>query len=208
MPAMPDRYQDLVIKDGRFVGEFERMYQEFEDPWCQTALGYVEKSISRQIVVNYIKTFDIRSLVEMGCGLGKTSNFIATNSSVNLLGVDISSTAIKKAKNSYPSLNFEVGDIKEIERYFSFDCLFFSEITWYLLEDRLLDSAFEKMRQGFSGKFFIHNLVFYKGQQKYGLNYFDSLDKFIEFCPFELLGKVEIDIAGSDCIETSCIFRV
>jgi len=187
---MPERYQDLVIKDGRFVGEFEQMYQEFEDPWCQTALGYVEKSISRQIVVNYIRTFDIKSLVEMGCGLGKTSNFIISNSSVNLLGVDISSTAIKKAKNNYPSLNFEVGDVKEIERYFSFDCLFFSEITWYLLEDGLLDSAFEKMRQGFPGKLFIHNLVFYKGQQKYGLNYFDSLDKFIEFCPFELLGKV------------------
>jgi len=205
---MPERYQDLVIKDGRFVGEFEQMYQEFEDPWCQTAPGYVENSISRQIVVNYIMTFDIKSLVEMGCGLGKTSNFIVSNSSVNLLGVDISSTAIKKAKNNYSSLNFEVGDAKEIERYFSFDCLFFSEITWYLLEDGLLDSAFEKMRQGFSGKLFIHNLVFYKGGQKYGLNYFDSLDKFIEFCPFELLGKVEIDIAGSDCIETSCIFRV
>ena len=205
---MPERYQDLVIKDGQFVGEFERMYQEFDDPWCQTSPGYVEKSISRQIVVNYIKAFDIGTLVEMGCGLGKTSDFIASNSDVNILGVDVSKTAIQKARCAYPSLNFEVGDVREIEAFFSFDCLFFSEITWYLLENGLLDAAFEKMHKDFSGKLFIHNLVFYKGQQRYGLNYFDSLGKFIEFCPFRLLGKVEIDITDSDCIETSCIFRV
>lgn len=205
---MTERYQDLVIKDGRFVGEFEQMYQEFEDPWHQTAPGYVEKSISRQIVANYVKIFGIETLVEIGCGLGKTSDFIASNAGVKILGVDVSETAIQKARHNYPSLSFEVGDVREIERFFSFDCLFFSEITWYLLEDRLLDSAFEKMRQDFSGKLFIHNLVFYNGQQRYGLNYFDSLDKFIEFCPFKLLGKVEIDIAGAGTIETSCIFRI
>ena len=49
------RYQDLVIKDGKLIGEFEKMYQLFEDPWNQTKEGYVENSISRQIVVNYIK---------------------------------------------------------------------------------------------------------------------------------------------------------
>lgn len=205
---MSERYQDLVIRDGQFVGEFERMYQEFENPWCQADPGYVKKSISRQVVVNYIKAFNIESLVEVGCGLGKTSDFIVASTNVNLLGIDVSETAVQKARRNYTSLNFEVGDVREIEKFFSFDCLFFSEITWYLLEDRLLDIAFEKMSRGFSGKLFIHNLVFYKGQQRYGLNYFDSLDKFIEFCPFKLLGKVEIDITDSDCIETSCIFRV
>ena len=27
------KYQDLVIKDGKFVGKFEEMYQKFSDPW-------------------------------------------------------------------------------------------------------------------------------------------------------------------------------
>ena len=35
------KYQDLVIKDGKFVGEFEKMYQEFDDPWNQTKEGVV-----------------------------------------------------------------------------------------------------------------------------------------------------------------------
>ena len=29
------RYQDFVIKDGKFIGEFEKMYQNFDDPWNQ-----------------------------------------------------------------------------------------------------------------------------------------------------------------------------
>lgn len=29
------RYQDYVIKDGKFVGEFEKMYQDCDNPWHQ-----------------------------------------------------------------------------------------------------------------------------------------------------------------------------
>lgn len=207
MFLMTKRYQELVIKDGRFVGKFEEMYQEFDDPWSQVELK-IENNISRQIVINYVNKYKISSLVEIGCGLGKTTNFISSNCKADILGVDISKTAINKAKNNYPALFFEVGDVRDIEKFFLYDCIFFSEITWYLLEDNLIDYTFEKMLKGFTGKFFIHNLVFYKGQQKYGLEYFDSLNKFIKYCPFHLLGKVEIDLADSDCIETSCIFRV
>ena len=49
------KYQDLVIKNGKFIGEFEKMYQRFDNPWNQTNKDYVENSISRQIVINYIK---------------------------------------------------------------------------------------------------------------------------------------------------------
>ena len=45
------KYQDYVIKDGKF----EEMYKDFEDPWNQTNSDYVENSISRQAVCNYIK---------------------------------------------------------------------------------------------------------------------------------------------------------
>ena len=27
------KYQDLVIKNGKFIGKFEEMYQKFSDPW-------------------------------------------------------------------------------------------------------------------------------------------------------------------------------
>ena len=34
-----DRYQDYVIKDGKFIGKFEEMYQKFDDPWHQSENG-------------------------------------------------------------------------------------------------------------------------------------------------------------------------
>jgi SAM-dependent methyltransferase len=202
------RYQDFVIKDGKFIGEFEKMYQLFDDPWNQKKDGYVENSISRQIVCNYIKHFDIKSIVEVGCGLGKTSNFIKKQTDAKVLGIDISSTSIDKAKNSYPDILFEVDDVLNLHKYIEYDAVFFSEITWYLLEDKLIDRALDLLSQYYKGKFFIHNLVFYKGQQKYGVDYFTDLQEFIKFCPFKPIAKVEIDITASDCIETSVIFEI
>ena len=34
------RYQDYVIKDGKFIVKFEEMYQKFEDPWHQMELEF------------------------------------------------------------------------------------------------------------------------------------------------------------------------
>ena len=59
--------------------------------------------------------------------------------------------------------------------------MFFSEITWYLLEDKQMDKIFNIMSKNFKGKnkFFIHNLAFYKdGIQQYGKDYFTNLDEF------------------------------
>ena len=67
------KYQDFVIKNGKFIGEFEKMYQKFDDPWKQK-IEY--NSITRQIVCAYIKHYKIKSVVEFGCGLGATTNFI------------------------------------------------------------------------------------------------------------------------------------
>ena len=202
------KYQDLVIKDGKFVGEFEKMYQEFDDPWNQTEEGNVENSISRHVVCNYINQYQINSMVEFGCGLGKTTNFISNKTNINVLGVDISETSIIKSKKRYPKLKFEVNDLENIDEYKDYECYFFSEITWYILEDNKIDKIFEKMKNILNGKYFIHNLVFYKGQQRYGLDYFSSLDQFIEFCPFKLLGKTISEFEESDCSETSSIFRI
>ena len=67
------------------------------------------------------------------------------------------------------------------------------------------------MSKEFKGqnKFFIHNLVFHKGEvQQYGKNYFTSLEEFIEFCPFQLLSKTQTDFETEGYIETSAIFKI
>ena len=202
-----DRYQDYVIREGKFVGKFEEMYQKFDDPWHQSENGMFN-NLSRKTVSHFIRQYQIQSSVEVGCGLGETMNFIQKDTNIEILGIDISETSIKKAKKKYPQMSFEVNNVENILEYSQFQCFFFSEITWYLLEDKLLDKVFEKMKNNLSGKFFIHNLSFYKGQQKYGNNYFTNLKEFLEFCPFKLLTKVEIEDFDCDSYQTSSIFMI
>ena len=104
------KYQDLVIKDGNFVGQFEKMYQQFEDPWNQTKEGYVENSISRQVVCNYINYFNIKSLVELGCGLGKTTNFIHQKTGIDIRGEKTGLVPTKSWKRKNIGKSWHVGE--------------------------------------------------------------------------------------------------
>ena len=88
------KYADYFIKDGKFIGKFEEMYKSCEDPWNQTK-SY--NDLSRQMVANHINKNKIKSSVEFGCGLGKTMNFIYSKTGINVIGIDISETCIKKA---------------------------------------------------------------------------------------------------------------
>ena len=200
-----ERYQDLFIKDGKYVGDFEKMYQMFDDPWCQLDDGYFN-SISRYSVIYFLNKFKLKSCVEFGCGLGKTMNFINSNTKTKLLGVDISETSIKKAKKFFPELEFKVDSIENILNYKDFDCFFFSEICWMLLENKLIDKIFNSIKREFKGKYLINNLSFYKGKQQYGREYFTDLNEFVNFCPFKLINKVEIE--NETGFETSAIFLI
>ena len=44
------KYQDLVVKDGKFVGEFEKMYQDDSDPWGQSKENY-SSSLSCLVII-------------------------------------------------------------------------------------------------------------------------------------------------------------
>ena len=64
------------------------------------------------------------------------------------------------------------------------------------------------MYKALNGKYLIHNLTFYKGQQKYGLNYFSNVDEFVKFAPFKLLSKTICEFKDKEFIETSLIFKI
>ena len=144
------RYQDYVIKDGKFVGEFERMYQECDNPWHQMEEANI--SYSRADTVNSIHRFKLRNVLEAGCGLGYFTAYLAEHChNVCITGMDISDTAIKKAKSNFPQLTFAQGDLSDLdgqmlERY---DGIIFSEIMWYILDN--LDSILKKLKMSAGG---------------------------------------------------------
>lgn len=197
-------YHDYVIKDGKFIGEFETMYQDCEDPWTQAKQP---NKYSRSASIWHLKNFGIKSVLECGCGLGYYADWIHRETGIVPKSVDVSESAIAKAQKLFPHLDFEVADItRELERFKDQDCILLSEIIWYILPD--LNALFDVMKEHFAGKHLVVLQVFYKGSQKYGTEYFTNLDEFIEYVPFPLLGKSESTLERDSTIETATIFEI
>lgn len=131
------RYQDYVIKDGQFIGKFEEMYKAHENPWYQ--VEHAETSYSRIDAVNSIRRFKLKNVLEVGCGLGYYTNFLATEcSDTKITGMDVSETAIQKAREKWSQLSFFAGNIKDQNDVWEdglYDAVLFAEILWYVLED-------------------------------------------------------------------------
>lgn len=177
--AKYQRYQDYVIKDGKLVGEFEQMYRDFDDPWEQTTRegGAFEK----QVAIEIIRRHGYQRVVELGCGFG---DFTAKLQQVakSVLGIDVSETAIQKAKSRHPELNFTAADILDFDvyRHFKPDCIVMAEITWYVLEK--LDAFKSFLNTEMHGRGIIHLLMTYReDEQKYGREYFTNLDGIMKY---------------------------
>lgn len=202
---MPARtYHDHVIKDGRFIGEFDRMYREFDDPWHQKEQP---NQYARRCALLHMQLHGIRSVAEFGCGLGYYTDLIHRELKIPIVGYDISGTAIEKARERFPHLDLRVGRVQDVlQAPFDVDAILFAEIGWYILPD--LDRLMELMLEHHRGRYFINNLVFYKGTQAYGTEYFTDLKSFIDRIPFKCVGWMEASRETDTTIETSTIFRI
>jgi len=169
------RYQDYVIKDGELIGEFEEMYRNFDDPWEQTTRE--GNALEKMIGVELLKKYSHNRPLEYGCGFGEYTNKLY-HALGYAGGVDISDTAIKKAKKRYPGPDFFVGDLlcEEILDAVSPDCICMVEITWYVLDK--LECFKELIAEKQKGTGFFHTLMTYApDEQKYGADYFTNLDE-------------------------------
>jgi len=102
------------VEQRRFVGDFEKMYQQEDiqhfDSWFQDDMNHMTKKLALTILAGY----NFNSVVDFGCGKGTFTNLLKKNNN-NVIGVDISKTAVLKAKAKFTSIDFRVGDAK----YFS-----------------------------------------------------------------------------------------
>lgn len=177
MPKYP-KYQDYVIKDGKLIGEFEELYKDFSDPWEQSSreINALEKFVGIQL----IKRYGHSTPIEYGCGLGVFTNMLF-QAVGNSIGVDISTTAIQRAKENYPEPKFIVGDIldKSLFDKYKPDVICFVEVSWYVLDK--LDS-FKKLLKKRPGTGFFHSLMTYNtDEQKYGNHLFSNLEEIVDY---------------------------
>jgi SAM-dependent methyltransferase len=182
------RYQDYVIKDGKLVGDFEGLYKNFDDPWHQSREDHAFDS-RRTLAVswcNYLrKKYQSNRIVELGCGFGHLTEQLRQQNFASI-GVDISETAIEKARLINPSSIFFTAGLQEFEaiKKFDPDIFLMAEITWYVLDD--LEKFIRELKAYKNERnkptFLIHLLTTYApGVQKYGADKFTNLEEIKKF---------------------------
>ncbi|HEY6162339.1 MAG TPA: hypothetical protein VI112_13995 [Bacteroidia bacterium] len=115
-------YHDYVIRDGKYIGKFEEMYKTFDDPWMQSQQP---NKYSRSAGIHHLKNHYITSVLECGCGLGYYAEWIYRETGIIPKSIDISPSAIEKAKKIFPHLDFELADVtKELSRFRDKECIF------------------------------------------------------------------------------------
>ena len=181
-----------------FVGDFDGLYQEQDDPWHQSGQDGDIKSYyenSRQRLNSLLKATQPSSLLEVGCGLGYTTNLIRQTVNCDITGMDISKIAIEKARQLFPDIKFVSGDIisKSIASDRQYNMIVLNQLLWYVLPsldqvifncDRLLTA---------SGKIVISQAFFKSTQtQKYGKDICDGFQGLLDYIIKNVSNKVTI----------------
>lgn len=105
---MPD-YHAHVFKNGKPDHDFEAMYANEEldgyDSWRQGDLRHARV----QLALAMLAPYNFAKILDIGCGKGAVTHLLKRANNY-VVGVDGSSTAIKKARASYPDIQFACCD--------------------------------------------------------------------------------------------------
>jgi ubiquinone/menaquinone biosynthesis C-methylase UbiE len=194
-------YQDFVIRDGKFIGEFEEMYNRCTDPWGYKVIG--SDNIDHKTILefcDYVLKKKIKKIkvLEMGCGLGILSNQLAKKG-FKTFAFDISKTAIYKASKKYKNknLNFFVSDFDNYVKFKKIkpDIYILSDISWYVLPKLKKFISFFKKKS--NPAYLIHCLAIPK-IQKYGKNYFQSEKTILNFFNLNIIATANLKYFEED----------
>lgn len=115
---MKKLYHDYVYDfDNKvFKGKFENMYRDEArlnfDSWFQEDQRHLKRQINKLLLSQY----NFSLILDIGCGKGSFTHQLKRKNN-EVIGIDISKTAIKIAKNRYPDIKFMVNDLNNTSRF-------------------------------------------------------------------------------------------
>ena len=191
---MANNYQDYVIKDGRLIGEFEKMYKECVDPWDQTSRERYQAS--KALIINACNRLKFENecckTLEIGCGYANLSTKLF-NLGFEVYATDISPTAIEEAKKINGNINLYVSGFSEYKLYkeISPDIFIMSEISWYILPE--ISKFIKYIKKYHKGNYLIHSLATYSSDiQQYGKEYFHDMNSILDYFNLDYLEYGEV----------------
>ena len=109
--------------------DFNLDYQFQDDPWD---VKFAEGG-DYDFCLSWVETLQPHSIVDLGCGRGRfTRRF--KKLAENVIGIDVSTIAIDKAKAEYPAVDFRVGDLRTIQ-LFPADVFTCKDVIYYFQHD-------------------------------------------------------------------------
>ncbi|WP_298304111.1 class I SAM-dependent methyltransferase [Flavobacterium sp.] len=133
---------------------FSWNYKYFIGKW-----DYIENQNTRyNKIVEHVNYCNINNpkILDLGCGFGSLCKYLNEDDFSSLLGVDLSDTAIAKAKKKkYSNTNFIVADIQKFETNEKFDIIILNEVIYYLDDYLETLSRFSKFFKNENGYFII-----------------------------------------------------
>lgn len=131
-------YSDNEIKALPSIPKSHKYYKE----WCIR-----EKSAKR--IANYLNHIKHKQIIEIGCGIGWFSNYLATNTKSNVLGIDIHEGELELASRNFnaPNPTFKVHNIIASDLPFKADCIVMNGTIQYFND---LDLLFNRIAKNLS----------------------------------------------------------
>ena len=110
-----EKYHKYIfdLKERSFVGAFEEMYatedKEGFDSWYESDL----RPLRKQICLAVLNQYNHASVLELGCGKGTFTQFLKKENN-SVTAIDLSETAIAKARASYPDVEFRALKVQDL----------------------------------------------------------------------------------------------
>jgi SAM-dependent methyltransferase len=191
-----DNYRDYVIKDGKFIGAFEEMYQNIEDPWNHGNATAIQYDLVLLLIRRHSICRDGGKVLDIGCGKGAfTARISETLPRCSITGIYISTTAIQFARKTYGNRGIEFSPIDIQEDYHKiqsqFDLIVISQLVWYILPTirEIMEYLVDKVLA--ENGYLIINQAFYKPEeQTYGkeiISTVEDLTGYIKIPSVEIL---------------------
>lgn len=192
-------YHDYVFKDGKFIGAFEEMYQNVDDPWHHGDATDIHYDSALLLLKRHT---NLRGRVlDIGCGKGAfTARLKESFPGASVTGVDIAPTAIKKARQKYSHLGigFITFDIREYQNIAEtvgkdFELVVMFDLMWYVLPEfenivKYLDRIISK-----GGWLLISQSFYQPDEQKYGRKIVSSPEDMLKLIPYRIVEMIEVN---------------
>ena len=134
-----------------FVNEYARVV---DDPW-----GLSWRPSQKLRYLHTLELLDridrpLSSIIDIGCATGDITFLLSKKyESASIVGMDFTESAIRRAMCKYPSLQFRVGSIFDVERQFNevVDLALCLEVLYYIdsaEQSQALDSVWRALRPG------------------------------------------------------------